>query len=127
MKILVCGDRNWSDRDFLNERLDHFRKGIGLSGADISLLIEGEASGADSMARDWAHARGIPVDPHPADWGLYGKSAGPIRNQEMLDVGPQFVIAFHNDIENSRGTKDMVTRARKAGVRVLVEKSGSTP
>lgn len=32
----------------------------------------------------------------------------------MLDEGkPDFVVAFHNDITNSKGTLDMITRAKK--------------
>lgn len=35
----------------------------------------------------------------------------------MLDEGkPDYVLAFHNDIFNSKGTKDMLNRAKKAGV-----------
>jgi hypothetical protein len=54
-----------------------------------------------------------------ANWKLFGLSAGPIRNQQMLDEGkPDFVIAFHDNLYASRGTQDMVTRAMKAGVPV---------
>ena len=56
-----------------------------------------------------------------ADWELEGKAAGPIRNQRMLDIHqPDLVLAFHRFIANSKGTKDMVDRARKAGVRIKV-------
>lgn len=46
----------------------------------------------------------------------------PIRNQKMLDDNPDIdiVIAFHSDLENSRGTKDMVNRARKKGIKVCI-------
>jgi hypothetical protein len=38
-----------------------------------------------------------------------------------LDEGkPDLVLAFHNDIEHSKGTADMVRRAARAGVRVEV-------
>lgn len=61
-----------------------------------------------------------------ADWEKYGKRAGPIRNQAMLDylvLGRESgqtvgVVAFHDGLEASKGTKDMVTRATKAGVPV---------
>ena len=48
------------------------------------------------------------------------RGAGPIRNQRMLDEGPDAVIAFHTNLAESHGTLDMVTRARKAGVPVWV-------
>ena len=47
------------------------------------------------------------------------RAAGPIRNQRMLVEGkPDLVIAFHDDLESSRGTKDMIKRSLKAGIRV---------
>jgi acyl-CoA synthetase (NDP forming) len=55
------------------------------------------------------------VTSFPANWKKHGKSAGPIRNQLMLDVGkPDLVIAF----PGGSGTADMIRRARKAGVPV---------
>lgn len=122
MRILVCGDRKWTNRKVLYAHLD---LGERLSGFD--LLIEGEYKGADTMARQWAESRGIPVEPHPADWEKHGKAAGPIRNREMLKSKPHRVIAYHNSIATSKGTKDMVTIALKAGIPcVLVTEGGVT-
>lgn len=111
MKVLVCGDRFWEDRGFLEATLDAL--------GPFDLLIEGEARGADTMAREWAISRGVPYKPFPANWDKYGKAAGPIRNQQMLDEGqPDLVVAFHNSLDTSRGTKDMVKRANAAGIPV---------
>lgn len=116
MRVLVCGDRNWTDYRLLSDTLDGF---IG----DISCIIEGECRGADRMARDWALRAGVRVLRFPAGWERYGKAAGVIRNQQMLEQGkPDLVVAFHNDIEHSRGTRDMVYRARIAGVKVMIIK-----
>jgi len=42
----------------------------------------------------------------------------------MLDEGhPNLVVAFHDALENSKGTLDMVSRARKAEINVIVIKS----
>ncbi|KKN01348.1 hypothetical protein LCGC14_1128740 [marine sediment metagenome] len=52
---------------------------------------------------------------------MYGKAAGPIRNKQMLDEGqPHLVLAFHDNIEESTGTKDMVKQAAKRGIETLV-------
>jgi hypothetical protein len=62
---------------------------------------------------------GIPVQPVPADWTTYGRAAGPIRNQRMLnEYHPNLVLAFPDP--ESRGTWDMVRRAEKANVEVRV-------
>jgi len=109
MKVLVCGDRNWYDRAYIYRCLDYLYP-------FITLVIEGEANGADKISRGWAADRGVPFDPHPADWSAYGKAAGPVRNGEMLAVGPNLVIGFHNDITRSKGTRDMLTIARRKGI-----------
>lgn len=82
-------------------------------------VIEGEARGADTIGREAADVLMIPVLRYPANWAQFGKAAGPRRNQEMLDKGkPDLVCAFHDDLKNSKGTKDMIRRARQAGIEV---------
>lgn len=79
-------------------------------------IISGKARGADSAAIDWAIVNWCPVLEFPADWKKHGRAAGPIRNQEMLDIGkPDLVIAF----PGGDGTADMVRRSKKAGIEVL--------
>ena len=106
--MLICGDRNWQKRGIIRRILLQTKP---------SCVIQGEARGADTIAKQEAMNFGIPVMGFPAQWDYYGRKAGPIRNSWMLEFGmPDRVIAFHADIENSKGTKDMVTRAGKAGI-----------
>lgn len=82
-------------------------------------IIEGEARGADTLAKQWAEERYLPVEKYPANWDTHGKAAGPIRNKQMLTEGkPDLVIAFL--APNSRGTANMISQAEKAGVPVKV-------
>jgi len=117
IRILICGDRNWTDKKVMLEFLWKLSRD--------TLIIEGEGRGADRIARDLAILLGFNILPFPADWKRYGKAAGPIRNQQMLDEGkPDLVVAFHNNLSKSKGTKDMVNRAKKAGIPVQVIRSG---
>lgn len=71
------------------------------------------------MAAQWAKDRGLPVQEFPANWNLYGKRAGPIRNGQMLEEGkPEMVVAFRGP--NSRGTQNMINQAEKAGIPVQI-------
>jgi hypothetical protein len=94
------------------------------------VVIEGQARGADTMAGDWAEEAVESLEdvdhwPFPADWEQFGKAAGPIRNRQMLTEGkPDVVIAFHDFIPNSKGTKDMVEIAKEAGVPTYVVSHG---
>jgi hypothetical protein len=108
-RVLVCGDRRWSDRDVVERELKHH---------GATEVIHGGAKGADACADYVAHyILNLPVTPFRARWDEYGRSAGPIRNQLMLTEGmPDLVLAFHTNIMESKGTRDMVRRAEKAGV-----------
>ncbi len=85
------------------------------------MVISGAARGADHIAARVAFEEGFDVVEFPAQWKKFGRKAGPIRNQQMLDEGkPTFVFAFSLDILQSKGTLDMVTRATQAGVPVVL-------
>lgn len=108
MRVLVCGGRDFLDRDHLFAVLDAMRD-------EIDSLICGGARGADDLAYTWACRRDVPAELYMADWERHGRRGGPIRNQRMLDEGkPDLVLAF----PGGPGTADMVRRARKAGVGV---------
>jgi hypothetical protein len=105
-KVLVCGSRDWLDREPIRVWL------CKLHDWGFDTLIEGEARGADTIAREEAEKLGFTVLKFPADWDKYHKAAGPIRNKQMLVEGkPDLVIAFSKDIQNSKGTKNMIQQA----------------
>lgn len=110
MRILVFGGRDYSDREAVFGALDRVaRKYV------ITAVIHGAASGADSLAGDWARSRHVLECRYPADWQAEGRSAGPKRNQRMLDEGkPDGAIAF----PGGRGTAGMKRRCEEAGVKV---------
>lgn len=114
-RILICGDRNWRDGYLIELFLRDLPPSTGYT------IIEGECRGADKMARLAAQRVGIPYLPFPAKWTEYGKAAGPIRNKQMLDEGkPDIVVAFHDDLEKSSGTKNMIEQAEAIGLPVIV-------
>lgn len=118
MKVLVCGSREWSDVCAIMNELKAL--------PNDTILVHGDCRGADAHAGSIALTLGFTVRVYPADWTRYGKIAGPIRNHEMLEKehvkeeSIDLVLAFHNDIKNSKGTRDMVKRANRAGIEVRV-------
>lgn len=118
MTILVCGSRNWVDSDRIEKVLSSIIRDYGPSNVTVA---HGAARGADSIAAEIAEKFGCLVRAFPAEWHLYNRAAGPIRNRQMLHYAhPDMVIAFHEDLENSKGTLDMVTRAQRAGIPTYV-------
>lgn len=112
-KLLVTGDRNWTDGAAVEYVLDLV---IEAHGAKNVLLIAGRAKGLDTIAATVAKDKGVHVAEVEALWETYHRAAGPIRNGVMLALAPDEVIAFHNDIENSKGTKHCYEAAIKRGI-----------
>lgn len=109
MRVLVCGGRVFDDYKAMQLILDTQHED-----EPITLLIHGDAVGADRLAARWARSRGVVAKAFPANWARDGKAAGPIRNSAMLLEKPELVIAF----PGGKGTADMVRKALAAGVPV---------
>ncbi|MFA4971540.1 MAG: DUF2493 domain-containing protein [bacterium] len=118
MRVLVCGGRDYANRERVFEVLDKLHAERG-----IDALIHGAARGADTLAAQWVlrtfHIADVfkcDLFSFPANWDRDGYAAGPIRNRRMLDEGkPDLVVAF----PGGKGTEDCVRQARKAGVEVM--------
>lgn len=110
-RVLVTGGRDYADYAAVEAALAEFDLDHYI---ELPVLVHGAARGADSLAAQAAEFLGMPIEAHPANWRKYGKAAGAIRNQEMLDTGVDIVLAF----PGGTGTADMIRRARKAGVEV---------
>lgn len=114
MKILITGSRNWTNYKAMFNILKELPKN--------TQIIHGGCRGADTMAGNIAKKLGMPVPKvYSADWNKYGRGAGPKRNQLMLADNPDIlkIIAFHEDIIKSKGTRDMINRGRIAGIEVI--------
>lgn len=117
MRVLITGGRDFSDRALLNKVLERLHAQHA-----FTVLIHGDASGADRLSGEWAASKGIQVEARPADWKKHGRAAGPIRNSQMLDEKPELVIAF----PGGKGTADMVRKAKQAGLEVVMVSNEGT-
>lgn len=114
-KVLFTGDRDWDDRKAVSsilKELTHNHAPLHI------LLITGGARGLDTIAEEEAEKQGIHVARINALWDSYNNAAGPIRNAIMLNLKPDEVIAFHPNLEHSKGTKNCVQQARKRDIPV---------
>src|SRR5512135_3839175 len=102
MIIVVTGDREWESLETISEAFKWFLNHYKVTPEQV-MVIEGEARGADKRCRLVAEEMGMNVKALPAEWEKYGRAAGPIRNQSMLDFHPEVCLAFHDDLENSKG------------------------
>lgn len=115
MRVVFCGSRNWVDEEPIRKLIQELKED---SNDDLVTIVTGGAKGADSIAHRIAREEGCNTMVFRARWDLYGNSAGPLRNQLMLDESdPEQVFAFKTTPE-SRGTDDCIRRAKKKGIPV---------
>lgn len=108
--VMVTGSRKWPWKN-------QYQIEQALIEANPGHLIVGDAKGADFYAREWAERTGTRYTVFSANWKRYGRGAGPIRNQDMIDWNPELVLAF--PIAESTGTVDAIVRAKKKGIEVI--------
>ena len=108
IKLAVVGSRYFKDYDLMCEVLERFIEQHG----QPSFIISGGASGADSLAEQWADENDIQTVIFHADWERWGKSAGFKRNK-LIVAEATHVVAF--PLKNSKGTKSTIKLAQEAG------------
>ncbi|WP_026415469.1 SLOG family protein [Actinomadura oligospora] len=118
MKIIVTGSRDWEDYTHIWKSLYVFTA----YDEDPLVLVHGNcATGADAMADDWGKLNlpGECIWRYPANWGAFGRAAGPMRNQLMLRAhsDADFVLAF--PLGASQGTRGCMRSASETGLTVI--------
>lgn len=111
MIVLVCGGRNYKDKDHVFDVLNQ----LMCDTKEEIVILHGAATGADTLAGLWARSRRLKCRSYPAKWKLYGPAAGIYRNTQMLqEEEPDLVLAFPGGV----GTSDMISQAAQRGIEV---------
>lgn len=113
-RVIIAGGRHFTNYALLQSKCDALLKNLLQDEIEI---VSGKAPGADSLGETYAEERGYSVAEFPADWNEHGKAGGHIRNAQMRDYS-NYLIAFWDG--KSRGTKNMIDIAKKAGLNVRV-------
>lgn len=114
MIVLITGDRDWKDWG----AVEAFAKTLNPFN---DVVIQGDARGADRMVFETACRKYMVATLSvPALWQYRGKAAGAQRNARMAGIigTPDFVVYFHDNLEESKGTALMVRIARRQGIPV---------
>jgi hypothetical protein len=137
--VLVTGDRNWTDLLTVATRLSQLPSN--------PVIVHGWAVGLDTVVDVVAHELGFRVIRCPAHWRhnekkcvevwgvcdvdckeIVGRAAGAIRNHFMFDkYHPKIVLGWHDNIQESKGTKEMLTYAQKRGAETWLYSTHSEP
>lgn len=111
MKVIIAGSRNISDYDVVELAV------LQSKFQNITEVVSGCARGVDFLGEQWALNNNIPIRSFPAEWGLYGKSAGYIRNGKMAQYADALIAVWDG---KSRGTANMIKLAKERQLLVYV-------
>jgi len=109
MKVAIVGSRKYTNLRKVQTYIANLPKD--------TTVISGGAPGVDRIAEMAARRLGLKVVIYPAQWDVYGKMAGIIRNAQIVTECDR-LVAFWDNV--SRGTRDSIDKARKAGKPVEV-------
>jgi predicted Rossmann fold nucleotide-binding protein DprA/Smf involved in DNA uptake len=116
MRIAIVGSRSFARL----ELIESYVKGL----SSDAVIVSGGAPGVDSAAAGAAQAAGRAVMVLEADWQQHGRSAGPMRNAQIV-ANADRIVAFWNG--RSRGTLNTVALAVEAGLPVEIYDESGDP
>src|SRR5437763_16698642 len=100
MRVLVCGGREFDDAGLMISALDRLH-----TEKFFTVLIHGNARGADRLADAWTWCRGVPRGPYAVSQGVrdeLGKKAGPLRKQQMLNKGKHDLVLALPGVDSTK-------------------------
>lgn len=123
-RVLVTGWRFWpraKDHVVYNQ-LTYVHHEL-VAPSQTMIVVDGACPylGVDQYAFEWASSHGTQVKPerYPAKWARLGNAAGPIRNQQMVNLGADICLAFPETRlvqPKKSGTHRCLEMAEKAGI-----------
>jgi YspA, cpYpsA-related SLOG family len=115
MKVIVAGSRDITDTGLVHQAITE-------SGFAFTELVSGGAGGVDYCGESLAALHGMPVKVFPADWRVYGRRAGMMRNRQMAHYADALVAVWDGE---SPGTYGMIEEMRRLGKPVYVKRISS--
>ena len=112
MKLIIAGTRTFNNYELLETTLDEY-----LTHYKVNEIVSGTCSGADILGEKYAKLHNIPVKQFPANWNLYGKSAGPIRNKQMAEYADACIVFWDG---KSKGTLSMINLAKEYNLDLMI-------
>lgn len=119
IRIIIAGGRDYQDYQTLKTNVDNVIVSLKekyKNQFNRICIVCGDARGADTLGDRYGQQNGLHVYHFPANWKLFGKQAGPVRNAQMARFSREndnigVLIAFWDGA--SRGTKSMIELAKE--------------
>ena len=116
-KVIIAGSRTITDYFWVKTVVDNLLE-PKLSDPTVNVVIvSGTARGVDQLAIRYANEKNLQCIEMPANWDLYGKSAGYRRNVDMGNIADAAICLSRNQ---SRGTQHMFNIMKTLGKPVVL-------
>ncbi len=112
MRTIIAGSRTITDYAVVVEA-------VRASEIVPSVVLSGAARGVDVLGERWAADHRITLERYPAEWHIWGKAAGAIRNKQMAEKADALIAVWDGE---SPGTRDMIHKALTARLIVYVHR-----
>lgn len=115
-RVIIAGSRSFSDIELMRLKCDAILK-AKVDTHEI-VIVSGTAGGTDKLGEQYASERGYKVHRYPAKWDEFGRRAGYIRNQQMMDNADAVIVFWDGVSKGSRHMMD-IAEAANAPLRVV--------
>lgn len=115
MKVAIIGGRSFNNYQLLSETIDrHFyTNGPFRSVFLVHEIISGGAKGADFLAAKFAKGNNIKLTEFLPDWDKHGKSAGFIRNEDIIKNSDMVLCFWDGQSKGSANSLSIAKRLKK--------------
>lgn len=118
MKLIIAGSRTLTVyADFIGGAIRSFKMPA------VYEIVSGKALGIDLSGERYANKWNIPIKEFSADWKLYGKAAGPIRNREMAEYADALLLIWDGKSKGSKNMKETMINLNKSVYEVILKKN----
>lgn len=108
-KLIIAGSRTLNNYALFKREVNIFMFEHNLNRGNCT-IVSGHAKGADIYGEYFARQGYFSLLTFPANWSLYGKAAGMIRNNQMADIATHCLLFWDG---KSHGTKNMIEIAKR--------------
>ncbi len=112
MRVIIAGTRTCDKESIVEAAI----RNSGVRN-EITVVVTGGCRGVDTIAEEWARRNNIPCKVIYPNWELYGVSAGPKRNKQMVKEADALIAVWDG---KSKGTQNIIEIARRFLLKVYV-------
>lgn len=120
MKLAIIGSRTFNDYDILDRAIKQhygaFKQYLTRWEYDFDEIVSGGATGADSLGAQWGRNNGIKVTEFLPDWDKWGKRAGFIRNEQIIQAADKVLCFWDGQSKGSGNSLAIAKRLKKETV-----------